>query len=245
MHRRPDREEVSSLAIAADGTWLATASDDGSVRTWNPATGACTGTFTNNTGPVLSITIASDSTWLAAACDDETVRIWRYGSYEARPNGDHPYVSTLAMAPDGTWLATAGSGGSLIPNPNEDPHVRIWDRATGQCTALLEGHTDKANAVAIAPDGTWLASAGEDGHVRIWDRASGACTAVLDRTRRIRRWRSPQTAPGLPPAAMRRCGCGTVPPERASQNWRTAKSGWNRSRCPRTAGGWPPRAIAW
>ena len=31
---------MSAVAFAPDGTWLASAGDDGSVRIWDPATGA-------------------------------------------------------------------------------------------------------------------------------------------------------------------------------------------------------------
>ena len=34
-------------------------------------------------------------------------------------------------------------------------------------------------AVAIAPDGAWLASVGDDGSVRIWDPATGGISAVM------------------------------------------------------------------
>ncbi|MFJ8982794.1 WD40 repeat domain-containing protein [Streptomyces sp. NPDC102282] len=66
-------------------------------------------------------------------------------------------VESVAIAPDGTWLATA----------SYDRTVRIWDRA-GTCTATLTGHNTTVRSVAIAPDGTWLATTSYDGTVRIW-----------------------------------------------------------------------------
>ena len=44
----------------------------------------------------------------------------------------------------------------------------------------LSGHGRGVTAVAIAPDGTWLASAGLDGAVRIWDPATGRQRAGLE-----------------------------------------------------------------
>ncbi|MFE4688365.1 NB-ARC domain-containing protein, partial [Streptomyces sp. NPDC056721] len=79
-------------------------------------------------------------------------------------------VNLVAIASDGTWLAATGSW---------DGTVRIWDPATGTCTATLTGHTSGVTAVAIAPDGTWLATGSFDGTVRIWDPATGTCTATL------------------------------------------------------------------
>ena len=36
--------------------------------------------------------------------------------------------------------------------------MRIWDVATGRERAALTGHTGGVTAVAVAPDGSWLAS---------------------------------------------------------------------------------------
>ncbi|MET7887814.1 NB-ARC domain-containing protein, partial [Streptomyces avermitilis] len=83
--------------------------------------------------------------------------------------GHTEWVTSVAISPDGTWLATT----------SRDETARIWDRVTGTCTATLTGHTDWVESVAIAPDGTWLATGGYDGTVRFWDRNTGTCTATL------------------------------------------------------------------
>ena len=76
-------------------------------------------------------------------------------------------MNAVAIAPDGTWLATAGDDGT----------VRTW-AADGTPRATLTGHDGSVNAVAIAPDGTWLATAGGDGTVRTW-AADGTPRATL------------------------------------------------------------------
>ena len=39
-----------------------------------------------------------------------------------------------------------------------DETVKLWNVATGNVIATLEGHTDRVNSVAFSPDGTTLAS---------------------------------------------------------------------------------------
>jgi WD40 repeat protein len=57
--------------------------------------------------------------------------------------------------------------------------VRIWEAATGQQRAVLAGHTGDVAAVAVAQDGSWLASGSLDGTVRIWDAATGHVRALM------------------------------------------------------------------
>lgn len=60
-----------------------------------------------------------------------------------------------------------------------DETARIWDAATGQLRATLTGHTEEVKAVAIAPDGAWLATTSGDQTVRVWDTVSGDISAVM------------------------------------------------------------------
>ena len=58
--------------------------------------------------------------------------------------------------------------------------MRLWDPASGQLTATLEGHTPASAVcgVAFSRDGRRLASASTDWTVRLWDPASGQPTTA-------------------------------------------------------------------
>jgi WD40 repeat protein len=83
-------------------------------------------------------------------------------------------VLSVAFSPDGKTLAWGRSDGT----------VKLWDLASGQCTATLKGHSADVviRSVAFNRDGKRLASAagvwenndsGKKGEIRVWDVASG------------------------------------------------------------------------
>ncbi|MFI1106065.1 NB-ARC domain-containing protein [Streptomyces melanogenes] len=163
---------VNGVAIAPDGSWLATTGNDTTVRIWDRITGRETTRLTGHTDLGYRVAIAPDGTWLATTGTDGTTRIWdrATGQETARLPGAAGYAGQVAIAPDGTWLATLSDSGT----------VRVWDRATFRETTRVTGHPGWAEVVAIAPDGTWFATTGGyNATVWIWDRATGREIARL------------------------------------------------------------------
>lgn len=94
--------------------------------------------------------------------------------------GHMSLVRSLVFTPDGQ-LITAG----------DDKTIRIWDPATGNTLGVLrgeinEGHAGKIYALAISPDGRWLAAGGriQEGEggshpIRLYDLKSRRMVALL------------------------------------------------------------------
>ena len=65
------------MAFSPDGHRLATGSDDGTVRLWDPATGVPLGDpLEGHKGSVSEMAFSPDGHRLASGGDDGTVRLW-------------------------------------------------------------------------------------------------------------------------------------------------------------------------
>ena len=70
-------------------------------------------------------------------------------------------VSCVAFSPDGSTLASGGSGTT----------IGLWDVAQERG---FEGHTGWVTDVAFSPDGATLVSGSDDAAIRLWNPTTGA-----------------------------------------------------------------------
>ena len=144
------------MAFSPDGRWLATASDDGTTRIFNPETGHERCRISHGR-PVRHVTFSPDGQWVATASDDRTARIFNPETGdEHRPLDHDSWVNWVAFSPDGRWLATAGDDGT----------ARIFNPVTGIERNRLV-HREAVNMVAFSPESQWVATASDDGTARV------------------------------------------------------------------------------
>ena len=67
---------IDAVTFSRDGKSVASASSDGTVRPWDPATGAPAQTLTGHEGRVYAVTFSRDGKLVASASDDGTVKLW-------------------------------------------------------------------------------------------------------------------------------------------------------------------------
>jgi WD40 repeat protein len=72
------------VAVASDGSWLASGGADGTVRTWDAATGRERAILAGHTSEVTAVAVAPDGNWLASGSRDNTIRIWDAATGQAQ-----------------------------------------------------------------------------------------------------------------------------------------------------------------
>lgn len=148
-----------ALAWSPDGTALATACENKTIRVWDTRTDQLVAMYHSAWSSALAW--SPDGCYLAAACaDGRSVCIWERsaGTEVMRYQGHTDMVRCVAWSPDGRCLATAANDGT----------VRIWEALTGKQVFIYGGHANWVTAVSWSGDGTRLASASNDNTVHVW-----------------------------------------------------------------------------
>jgi WD40 repeat protein/serine/threonine protein kinase len=162
-------ESVRSIAFSLDGTRLATASEDKTVKVWDVATGVETLTFRGHTHDVDSVVFTPDGSSIASASRNGSVIVWdmatgrNINKFEINES-KYPIV----FSPDGRRVVSAAGNGLVL----------VWNVTTGTGPTWLKGHAGFDN-VALSPGGARLVTAGQT--LRVWDVTSGWETPKLKR----------------------------------------------------------------
>jgi WD40 repeat protein len=192
-------EAIQAVAFGPDGQLLASGARDRTVRLWATDDGQDRGVLIGHGGDVRSVAFTADRRTVISAAADRTARVWL-----TRAAG--PDSGSVADAQAGTLpitAATVSADGKLIVTGDQTGLTRVWRTDALSANRLLPDGvptlgrfpltpfcepsvlvTGPVAAVAISPDGRYVATAGERG-LAILDLAAPAPTQRRNTVRTV------------------------------------------------------------
>ncbi|WP_346293095.1 NACHT domain-containing protein [Sphaerothrix gracilis] len=166
-------QPISFLRFSPDSRFLAIGSDY-QVQLWDLEKAQVWQTWQGSRHPVSSFAGDFNQNLLVSGHRDASVRVWQVNLYSNHSRCQQVFkhqnwVRTLAISPDGAWLASG----------SDDCYVHLRSTAVADSMRLLSGHTDPVRSLAFDPTSEILASAGQDGTIRLWQVETGALITQL------------------------------------------------------------------
>lgn len=160
------RDLVCDAELSPDGTMLATAGYDRSIKLWRTDDGTLLRSLDVHTGAVFDVAWHPAGQVLASASADETVKLWRASDGLRLDTLSQPQaeVASVAFTPDGRHLIAAG----------RDRRIYLWQMSSPDqpTTAVLHrtSFAHESPIVALEPlaDGQRLVTAAEDRTAKVW-----------------------------------------------------------------------------
>ena len=162
---------IHAVAISPNGTWVATAAADNTVKLNQTADGKAGPVLKDHPGPVMAVAWKGDNSQLATASTDKAVRIFNADGTLAKTLENLPAdVRALAFNADGTQVLWGGS----------DNLVHQTQIADGVEVRTIPGASQTITGLARSADGLTMAACSSDGSVRVFRPADGIVISTIN-----------------------------------------------------------------
>jgi WD40 repeat protein len=161
---------VYSVAYSPDGKQLVSGSKDRSVKIIDADTGKGIFSVSDRDQDVLCVAFSPDGKQVVASGLEPGITVWdpKTGEKSKALAGHGVAVHELAFSQDGKVLVSAGG----------DKTVKLWNGTTAPAAKTIAVGS-VVYAVAIRPDGKWIATGSFDGLVRLWDDGGRLLVTLL------------------------------------------------------------------
>ncbi|MEL6494989.1 MAG: WD40 repeat domain-containing protein, partial [Cyanobacteria bacterium J06623_7] len=172
-------DPVIDVTFSPDGEFIASISDDSTLRLWNDQGSPMTTVFHKDFG--LGVDWSPDGKEIAAG-NWNGLLSWL--QVKQLPNKKLPR-STINIQKSirahgvGLWRVAFSPNGKFIATIGEDRRAKLWDRQ-GNLIATFTKHQDVVRGLAISPDSQIIATASYDKTVRLWNTQGKLLASVED-----------------------------------------------------------------
>ena len=165
---RDHTDAVYAVAYSPDGTRLASAGGDRTVKVWDVPTGKRLYTLSDSTGELYTVAFRPDGKQLAAAGVDKALRVWNLAS-------DGATLSRSIFAHEAAVLRLLYThNGRFLLSSGEDNAVKRWNADTLDEAKVYPRQSDWPQGLAVSPSDTAVAVGCHDGSFQIYPLAAAS-----------------------------------------------------------------------